>query len=167
MNRISPPFSKHPISPGNIGIAAGTILLILFFCSHPFGSAHKAKQGAIPAEPPSIKDPSPKISVKKQEKQPRRNPFLYPWKTVSSPSRPDVKEDKNMHYQVKPVSPKKSLLLGILTVGGSQKALIATPTATRLYQKGEIVAGSGRIEKMDSRSLICKGEKIPVGAPLP
>jgi hypothetical protein len=60
-----------------------------------------------------------------------------------------------------PASPYR--LLGILTVNGERRALVASPRGTVLAALGEALPGKGPVTAFHSSSLECDGRELSVG----
>lgn len=97
---------------------------------------------------------------------PRRDPFRplnHPLsrKTVSSPPAATPEAAAKPAAPAAPAAPHR--LLGILTVKGEQRVLVAGPQGTSLLAPGEELPGQGTITAIHSASLHCAEKELSVG----
>lgn len=98
---------------------------------------------------------------------PRRDPFRplnHPAPKKTAPVPANSPAGTAAPQPSKPTAPATPYrLLGILTVRGDKRALVAGPRGTVLIALGEALPGKGTITAFHSSSLECEGKALPVG----
>lgn len=110
--------------------------------------------------------PPEKPSNSRKELLPRRDPFRplnhpAPEKTLPAPAATYPGAAPHKAAPAAPVMPHR--LLGILTVKGEKRALVAGPQGTTLIAPGETLPGKGLVTAFHGSSLECNGQELPVG----
>lgn len=109
---------------------------------------------------------SEKPSNSRKEVLPRRDPFRplnhpAPEKTLPAPAAAHPGAAPQKAAPAAPVTPHR--LLGILTVKGEKRALVAGSQETALIALGETLPGKGPVTAFHGASLECNGQELPVG----
>lgn len=97
---------------------------------------------------------------------PRRDPFRplnhpIPKKPAMAPA---VSAPETVPKPAAPAAPSvPHRLLGILTVKGERRALMAGPRGTSLLAPGDELPGQGTITAIQASSLHCEEKELPVG----
>lgn len=148
-------------------------ILLLSFCVCTGIILYHFRAPILPIFPPvpeeeTLSAPLPARNTAKKSRPPRRDPFRpldHPPALQPGPLKPAGEPAVPASFQppAETVSSPSFRLLGILSVNGNRRALIATPKGTCLLAPGEQLPGKGTITHLQDNALCCGSTLLPIG----